>query len=377
MRLLLFAQQFARPATGLGTYARGLVTGLLARGHAVTLAVPALQSGAMPGLRVVPMAFTPGNVTPIAFPTMARAVRAVLVAEAGDHERVHFLDAREAIFAALAGHVADIGTIHDAYALDWCAPAYRRDLYHDRLIRSVYFAWLRWVERAAYRALRRLVANSSGVADTVARGYSVTRSRIEVVPLGLPPADPVAAAPLAGEPAILFVGANYQRKGLGVLLVALGRLRARLPAAQLHVVGDDPAADRFRARARCLGLGDAVRFYGWRPHGEVRAMMAGASIFALPSLVEAFGLVYLEALETGVPVLATTVGGLAEFLRDDVDVLLVPPGDEAALAAALYRAATDAALRARLSAAGRAVAARYPMAVTTARTERLYTDSRP
>jgi glycosyltransferase involved in cell wall biosynthesis len=373
-RLLLFVQQFATPTTGLGTYARGLVADLLARGHAVTLAVPASQSAPLSRLRVVPMAFDPGNVTPFAFPAMARAVRAVLAAEAKDHDRVHFLDAREAVFARLAGLVADVGTIHDAYALDWRAPAYRRDLYHDRLLRSVYFSWLRWVEGAAYRAVRRLAANSCRVADTVARGYGVPRERIEVVPLGVPPADPVTALPLSGAPGILFVGANYQRKGLGVLLAALGALRARLPAAELHVVGGDPAAERFRLAARRLGLGDRVRFYGWRPREEVRAMMAGAAIFALPALVEAFGLVYLEAMQAGAPVVGTRAGGLCEFVEDETEALLVPPGDAAALAVALERAATDGALRARLAAGGRAVAARHPMTATTISTERLYFD---
>jgi glycosyltransferase involved in cell wall biosynthesis len=159
-----------------------------------------------------------------------------------------------------------------------------------------------------------------------------------------------------------------------VLLAALGALRARLPAAELHVVGGDPAAERFRLAARRLGLGDRVRFYGWRPREEVRAMMAGAAIFALPALVEAFGLVYLEAMQAGAPVVGTRAGGLCEFVEDETEALLVPPGDAAALAVALERAATDGALRARLAAGGRAVAARHPMTATTISTERLYFD---
>ena len=372
MRLLLLSQQLARPLSGVGTYARGLVEALVARGHEVTLAVPAAQTGELRGVRVVPMAFSPGNLTPMAFPRMARAFAAVLAAEAAHHDVVHFLDAREAVFGLVAGRQADVGSLHDAYALDWCAPSYRRDLYGDRLLRSVYFAWLRWVERAAYHATRRFAANSAHVADAVARGYGLPRQRIEVIPLGLSPSEPVVPIPIAGEPAVLFVGGNYQRKGLGVLLAAVRRLRARLPGIRLHVVGDDPGSERFRVLARRLGIATAVDFHGWRPAAEVRAMIAGASVVAVPSLVEAFGLVYLEALEAGIPVVGTAAGGTAEFFRDGVEALLVPPGDIPVLAAALERIAIDGALRHRLAAAGRAVARRSSIGEMAARTEALY-----
>jgi glycosyltransferase involved in cell wall biosynthesis len=385
LRLLLVAQQYAAPTSGLGTYARALTGGLVERGHDVTLAVPASQCAVTAGVRLVPMAFAPGNLTPFSCFRMTRAVRAVLAAEGARHDLVHFLDARETALVLAGGDARCgplVGSIHDTYALDWRAPAYPRGIYEDRRRRAAYYAWLRVIERRAYRAAAALAANSRHVADSVARGYGVPQSRITVVPLGLPtpappaplstPAPPEPGERLRGSPAILFVGGNYQRKGLGTVLGAVVRLRATHPALHLHVVGADPHAGRFVRRATELGLGEAVSFHGWQESARVRSMMAAASVLAVPSLVEAFGLVYLEAMALGTPVVATRAGGTAEFFRDGDDALLMAPGDVGGLADAIGRIVVDGALRQRLEAGGRAAAARHSVGAMVAGCEALY-----
>jgi glycosyltransferase involved in cell wall biosynthesis len=138
------------------------------------------------------------------------------------------------------------------------------------------------------------------------------------------------------------------------------------------VVGSDPRQQVFRDRVRQLGIEDGVIFYGWQPNERVRSMMAGATVFAMPSLVEAFGFVYLEAMWAKTPVIASATGGTVQAFRDGEDVLLVPPCDVDALASALERASRDAALRKRLIAGGLATVARYPVESTVTRTEGLY-----
>jgi glycosyltransferase involved in cell wall biosynthesis len=375
MRILVVTQQFRQVTSGLGTYARGLVDGLVRRGHALTVALPHAQAEARAGVRLVPMAFSAGNVTPLAAVRMTREIRRVLAAEAAQHDAVHFLDAREAALAGAAGRgapAAAVGTIHDAYALDWQMPGFPHALYDDRALRGLYYAWLRRLERIAYGRLRLLAVNSHYVADAVARGYAVPAARLRVVPIGLAPLPAVRAEGLAGSPSVLFVGGNFQRKGLGVLVGAFGELTRRYPAARLHVVGHDPLLERFRERVASRGLGDAVVFHGWQPHERVQAMMAGATIFAMPALVEAFGLVYLEAMTAGIPVVATGSGGAAEILRHGENALLVPPGDAAALATALEQATADEALRGRLTRGGAATAARLTIEATVTGTEAVY-----
>jgi len=151
---------------------------------------------------------------------------------------------------------------------------------------------------------------------------------------------------------LLAVGRIDERKGLGVAVAALAHLPA---AATLTVAGAGDAAylARLTAEVGRLGLGGRVRFLGAVPRHELPALYAGHDALVFPvTWEEPWGLVPLEAMAAGRPVVASGTGGSAEYLRDGENALLSPPGDASALAAALTRLAADAGLRARLRPAG-------------------------
>jgi glycosyltransferase involved in cell wall biosynthesis len=154
------------------------------------------------------------------------------------------------------------------------------------------------------------------------------------------------------------VGRVDPRKGLDVAVDAV----AMLPGATLTVTGAGDAEHLRRLRARASG---AVRFAG---HGDPAAAYAAADAVLFPvTWDEPFGLVPLEAMSVGRPVIATGTGGSAEYLRDGENCLLVAPGDALALAASVARLAGDPPLRARLVAGGRETAARFTEAALAAR----------
>lgn len=156
----------------------------------------------------------------------------------------------------------------------------------------------------------------------------------------------------AGEPSdgplrVVWLGALAPVKRLDVLLGALGRT----PGAVLRVIGDGPERPAVERLVRTLGLSDRVTLVGHRddPSDE----LARGQVFALTSAAENCPLALLQAMASGVPVVASRVGGVPEVVRDGVDGLLVEAGDEAALASALGRLAADRDLRSRLGDAGR------------------------
>ena len=195
-------------------------------------------------------------------------------------------------------------------------------------------------ERPGLRKLARLTLRRAAVIGVVSE--ALRREVIDlldvdpakVVVLRMPVQMPVPAhtAPPADPPPLrlVSVGRLAREKGFGVLLDAMRSLDVPV---ELDVFGDGPAAVELRGAAAGL----AVRFHGARPRAEIAACLAEAHALVVPSLREGLGIVALEALAVGRPVIASGTGGLVETVVDGDDGILVPPGDPAALADALRR----------------------------------------
>ncbi len=224
--------------------------------------------------------------------------------------------------------------------------------------------WLRWLVRWALKTSDQVVAISSYTAREIALLRDVP---VRVIPytVGLPDSAPPSPSPSASQRGgskgfrVLFVGRLVERKGVAELIEALRRLPPAL-GARLDVIGDGPERARLEALVRESGLGDRVVLRGRVPAAELRAAYGAADVLALPSVLdsrsdtEGLGVVLLEAMSYGVPVIGSRIGGIPDIVIDGETGLLVPPGDPAALATALQRLAQDEDLRARLGAAGRA-----------------------
>jgi len=140
-------------------------------------------------------------------------------------------------------------------------------------------------------------------------------------------------------------------KGQTYLVQAWPSVLKREPRALLLLVGDGPEERLLRSRAAELGLGGSVRFLGFRQ--DIPSLLALAEALVLPSLNEGFGLVLLEAMAMGKPVVASAVGGIPEVVLDGRTGLLVPPADPEALAVAILRLLEDPRAAQRLGEAGR------------------------
>jgi len=153
---------------------------------------------------------------------------------------------------------------------------------------------------------------------------------------------------------MVFVGRVVEQKGLGVLFESMRSLLGEHPNLSLTVVGDGPHRQDLANRAEAMGLGDHVDFVGAKSQAEVVDILAKADLFVLPSYAEGVPVVVMEALGSGVPVVASFVGGMAELVEDDHTGFLVRPGDPIQLADRIGRLVADPELRARLGANGRA-----------------------
>jgi glycosyltransferase involved in cell wall biosynthesis len=208
-----------------------------------------------------------------------------------------------------------------------------------------------------YRDCPFLAISESTRDDLVARGLA--GHRIAVSHCGLDHSTFRPGGAKTAEPSVLFVGRLRRYKGVDVLLYAFRRLRERLPAARLTILGDGPHRATLEALAGSLGLGESVRFTGFVPSREKVRAMQSAWVSAFPSPKEGWGLTVIESNACGTPVVASRSPGLVDSVRDHVSGLLVAHGDAAALAGTLERVLTDEPLRARLGAGGVEWASRF------------------
>jgi len=210
-------------------------------------------------------------------------------------------------------------------------------------------------ESRIVREADRIVAANTVEREALVERYAADAARIAIVPCGVDTdlfragdrEKARAALALGDGPLLLYVGRIAPIKGLDTLLDAVVRLRAAGRAARLLVVGgetDEPVEGleaTLRRRASALGLSEAVRFVGAQPQRVLRDFYVAADVTVLPSYYESFGMVALEAMACGSPVVASRVGGLTTTVRDGVTGFLVPDGDPGALAARIDALLTD------------------------------------
>ncbi|MDL1966950.1 MAG: glycosyltransferase family 4 protein [Deltaproteobacteria bacterium] len=374
MRILLFTQQLAAFRSGVGTYAHGLITGLMELGHQITVVVPEGESIEMPDLRIHIASHSRFDPTPGGWLSLGVSFAKILSNEAMEYDIAHFSDAREA-WCVRNSPIPVTGMINDSYAQDWLDVNFSRNIFADRYLRGGYYWLLRVVEKYTYCRMNAVVVNSKHVGRKVINNYRIDPKKVCLIYIGLPDQPPVFPIPLTGSPSILFVGSNFQRKGLPVLLKATAQLLPRFPDLRVHVVGKDRNQSCLMTQARELGIAEAVEFHGLQPNDYVRGMMIGADVFALPSFTEGFGLVYLEAMRAGTPVIATSMGGAKEVFVDGKEALFVDPGEEKGLAMAIKKITSSPNTACRLRKWGQAAAKRFTVDAMGKATEKLFLEA--
>ncbi len=315
LRVLCLSNMYPGPADpDYGAFVRAMCEALERRGLAVERAV--IDTRAHGPLR-----------TPAKYAVLA--ARAGRRARGADVIYAHYLFPTGAIAAAWGR----------AARRPWVVTAHGRD------VRNLARPAVRRATAAALSGAAALIAVSRYLAEEL-RADGLPLPPVHVAHMGVDlerfrPADRAAARARLGlaldGPLVLAVGGLTERKNPLTLLQALARVRAERPDARLALVGDGPLAGAVEAGAARLGLGEAVVRAGAVPHERVADWMAACDVLALPSRVEPLGIVALEALASGRPVVATMVGGAVEVVPDGPVGAIVDPADPGDIARGLLR----------------------------------------
>ncbi len=227
------------------------------------------------------------------------------------------------------------------------------------------------VRRCARQLLDRRLDAHVAVGERAARRIEelvgLARGSVLSVANGVPAAAPEPVTPLVTGPVVGSLGRLVRQKGFDLLVRAL----PELPGATVVLVGDGPERHALSALAHSLGVGDRLLITGWV--ADARRYLPAFEVFALPSRWEGMPLSILEAMHAGLPVVAADVGSVAEAVHDGETGYVVAVEDRMALGDRLGRLLADPALRTRMGARARSLAAERFTDVAMARSyERIY-----
>jgi glycogen(starch) synthase len=252
--------------------------------------------------------------------------------------------------AAAAANAPLIATVH---ATEWGR--------HQGYLGSEISRTVDSVERFLCRSATGLIACSQAMQSEVSRQFGVDASKVAVIPNGVDTAQWTTTAEAKADartrwaphgPLLTYSGRLEAEKGIFTMLDAMPMVLNAFPRTRLVVAGSGGQSDRFDAEVERRGLAGSVVRTGWLPEDDLRALVGSADAALVPSLYEPFGLVALEAMSLGAPVICGRTGGLVDIVDDGVTGLLFTPGDAASLTDAIGRTLNDPeASRSRAAAA--------------------------
>ena len=346
MKIALVSAYDISVPSGVNAHVQHLAAEFRARGHTVRVVAPGPPDAAREP-EITPL----GRAYP--FPAGGSLARVTISPWLGPHvkrllAREHFdvVHIHEPLISSLTllmlqhARAVTVGTFHAA-----------RERGRSRGYALAQLFLRRWADRLDGR-----IAVSAAAARLAARYFP---GHYEIIPNGVDVARFAAPLPCPAElearrPYVLFVGRFEERKGLPVLLRAFALLKRRCPDVRLVIVGDGRHRIHYERWVEREGVPD-VTFAGRVPAAALPAYYQHAAVYCAPNTGnESFGIVLLEAMAAGCPVVATDIEGFAALIRDGVDGLLVPARDPEALADAIGRVLGDAALAERLRAHGAA-----------------------
>jgi phosphatidylinositol alpha-mannosyltransferase len=342
---------------GVQTHIRELAESLLARDHAVIVIAPVrrgvAQTWVRPVGRPVDIPYNASNAPIDPRPWSTSKVREELRRFGPDVVHAHEpLTPSTSMWATLGAPVPVVATFHSGASrsrlYDVTAPVLRR------IARRIAIRVAVSKAAAAFAGSR-----IGGAFEIVPNGVDVTRFS-DAVPADLGPGTK-----------LLFVGRLDERKGFPTAVRAFARVAADRPDLRLVVAGDGP--DRAALDGLAPSIRERVMMLGTVPNVDLPPFHTACDLYLGSSVGgESFGVVLVEAMAAGLPVVASDIPGYREVIRDGVDGLLVPPQDPEALSGAVARILEDEGLAQRLSAAGRARAGTFDWSVVTGLLEAIY-----
>jgi len=207
------------------------------------------------------------------------------------------------------------------------------------------YTFLMRLEKKGYNLSKKIIAISSTTKDSLVKDYGISPRKIEVIPVGI---DTNVFRPLKIKKipnSMLYVGRLHERKGLPYLIKAIKTVRKEIPNLKLYIIGDGNLRSPLQENIKGENLSDNIIFLGKVSEEELIKWYNKVEVFVLPSLFEGFGIVCVEAMACGIPVIGTRVPGIVDIIKNRKNGILIPSKNSKKLANAIIGLLKDEKLR--------------------------------
>ncbi len=371
MKVCIVAYEYPPDLGGEASYARDLAEGLASTGHDVTVLVPAKQGpGYSPaaGVRLLSLKTTAFPMLKVASFVIAanKALPGLVAGEGADVVHVAF-DYPSFPFRVRGLGAPLLATVHHLHVAEAIGALRAGRGVGPALAATAKDFLLSSMEAVLVRRASAAIAVSHFTRRTLEDYLGVPRARTRVVRNGVRVDDIMAARDLGvvrkklgigASPFVLYVGRLEKSKGLEYLIEAFATVARASPSLRLVIVGGGSASytKTLKEMVAAFGLEGSVRFAGRVGRADLCEVYAACRAMVLPSLMEGFGIVLIEAMAAGKPCISTRVGAVPELVVDGENGYLIPPADPEALSAAMIRLNSLPDCGAGMGATGRAFA---------------------
>ena len=354
MKICILSDQYSTRESGIGLYTKNLVDGLVKRGFSVVLLCKEDEPEELKFdyIKIPTWRIDPSHGK---WYSISRNTSKIILEAQKTHgfEIFHSVDARQGAIAAGKLNkigIPSIGNINDYYfAASPLNPFYfLREYKVDGMKRFFYNHFTRMFERKHLKNFDLLIANSKVTREKVIRAYGLDPKGVIKIYKALGNLQNNRKKPKKKDPfTVSLVGVNLQRKGVFHLIKAIPEILHEFPDTRFEIMGRYD--NKMVEECRKLGIDRNVNFYPVSPPEKVAELYLKTDIFILPSLIEGFGMVLLEAMSYGIPCIGTNTGGIKELIKDGETGLLIRPANSKEISDSILHLLRNYQVREKLS----------------------------
>ena len=376
LKLCIITQQYGNIWSGAGTYATLLIDSLAKKGHDVTVICPT-DSVIEKKENINFLMVKKPKLDPTWISISYNFSKKLKQLGKKRFDIIHFTDAREALFYSKS-ETPVVGSMLDYYfTVANKNPLYYKKYYNDWFKRYLYYNFGKAIERKTLFNLNVILPVCQHISNKLQIVYKIPANKLRVVYNGIDIEKFKASRKKYQKPdypIILFIGTNFQRKGLPHLIKSSPQVIKELPTVQFYVIGKDPNAEILKKLCTTLNVENNFKFLGHIKYQDLPFYYEIADVFVMPSLIEGFATVFMEAMASGTPVIGGNVGCTKELINHGKNGFLVEKDDVDQLAAYILESVRDRDLKALLINGGYKTVENFNIQITVSNILNVYKD---